>query len=527
MSLKYKDQIKKINKELAKLNNYEAYHLSETYEKALAIYQESKTLNYFDGMAEASHLIGNNYFSKGEYQLALNQYQKALSISQTTENVRLQFRSLSNIGIIFLKQGLFSNSLFYHLGASRLFEKYLVNTAKNNNLLNMLYSNIGTTLMRLKLYEDAEKYLYAALNITVNSDHDRVIYLKTHSNVVILFNRIGRLADSKKLLDKMEKAIEGHEKPYINYVLLTSKAHYNYYIDNFEAANNYFNRAFNYCQQNLSALDDIEFVFDWCALLSDKGRFTELESLLVRIEAAMENIDTSKEIDVLLYRYIISKSKGKINEALEFLEKANILKDEYYIKNQQLVANGLVHVTNMQAEYLELSNKFNKDTLTRCYSRDIFEKINSELKEYKKAHRSISLIMMDIDCFKQFNDNYGHSQGDKILRQIAGITHEILNEDSSYFIRYGGDEFIIILLDYTQEMAELEGRKIQESVKAANIPHSYSSVAKILTVTMGIKSYPYAKYEDITSYIDEADIELYRGKSAGRDCIYSNGRRLV
>jgi len=162
------------------------------------------------------------------------------------------------------------------------------------------------------------------------------------------------------------------------------------------------------------------------------------------------------------------------------------------------------------------------DELTKLYNRTYFNHISAKIVgdciRYKKP---LSMIMIDIDYFKKFNDKYKHQEGDYIIAKVAKIIKSGARRSLDLAFRYGGDEFIIMLPDTDNEGAVSVANDIQNAVRNLNIPHEESDrPEKIVTITQGIYSgIPSCNTEFcIYQFIKNADSALYAAKLKGRNC---------
>lgn len=158
----------------------------------------------------------------------------------------------------------------------------------------------------------------------------------------------------------------------------------------------------------------------------------------------------------------------------------------------------------------ELQNLSFKDSLTQLYNRRYFSRfIHDELKSLKRTQQNSCLMLVDIDFFKQVNDNYGHAIGDDVLAEMARVFKSIMRE-ADLAARWGGEEFIFLLPDTTSADAKnLAGRlldKVRENEFAA---------AGQLTVSIGLSQYQ--DNETFESWFDRTDTALYEAKAQGRD----------
>lgn len=148
------------------------------------------------------------------------------------------------------------------------------------------------------------------------------------------------------------------------------------------------------------------------------------------------------------------------------------------------------------------------DALTGTYNRKIMTEIVDKDKHFLSTQNDISVIMFDLDHFKNINDSYGHSVGDNVLIEISSLISSLLPEDSK-FIRWGGEEFLIISYD-TLEATVALAERIRSAVeeKTFDVPN--------VTISAGIAPYDGSNYEITIKHADEA---LYKAKESGRNCV--------
>ncbi|MFM2482799.1 diguanylate cyclase domain-containing protein [Celerinatantimonas sp. YJH-8] len=161
------------------------------------------------------------------------------------------------------------------------------------------------------------------------------------------------------------------------------------------------------------------------------------------------------------------------------------------------------------------------DSLTAIANRRRFDEILE--KEWYRAARgqtSIAMILLDIDYFKQYNDNYGHQQGDKCLIQIGQALRDCMKRGSDFVARYGGEEFAVILPAQDLEDAQKVAKFIQEQIAELQIPHDYSHLeSPYVTVSIGITSFIPSDSTQPESLFLAADQALYLAKHCGRNQI--------
>ena len=158
------------------------------------------------------------------------------------------------------------------------------------------------------------------------------------------------------------------------------------------------------------------------------------------------------------------------------------------------------------------------DGLTNIRNRrffdETFEKTFSEIKRDKK---SLAVLMIDIDFFKPYNDNYGHGQGDETLRKVAKALEKTIKRASDFVARYGGEEFVILLKDINKDGVEAVANNLLNAVRELKITHEFSKIENYVTVSIGASFYN--SNSDVTKLelLLKADETLYNVKNSGRN----------
>lgn len=176
---------------------------------------------------------------------------------------------------------------------------------------------------------------------------------------------------------------------------------------------------------------------------------------------------------------------------------------------------GIIILADIVFLLIKWRKKSYTDHMSRLYNR---EYLTGYMKKNKKklAGKPLSLLMIDIDYFKQYNDYYGHVQGDKGIKALAEILSESVRK-KDLVIRYGGEEMLVILQETTADCAKDIAERVRKNLADKHISHEKSEVSDRLTVSMGIYTV-YYNGEDIFELIEKADELLYQAKRKGRDC---------
>ena len=158
------------------------------------------------------------------------------------------------------------------------------------------------------------------------------------------------------------------------------------------------------------------------------------------------------------------------------------------------------------------------DGLTEIPNRRAFDDIRErEWKRCQRSRRPISILMIDVDMFKQYNDNYGHTAGDDCLIRIAEELSSSVQRPGDFVFRYGGEEFAVILTDTDHKGALYMGELFRNALATLAIPHSKSEIASHITISVGTATCiptPTSSPEMLT---ESADNMLYEAKKSGRN----------
>lgn len=246
-------------------------------------------------------------------------------------------------------------------------------------------------------------------------------------------------------------------------------------------------------------------------VLNEYEKAYEIEEQREEVEKEIRNKNIKQSLI-----YVSEKIKAEENE-----EDINRLKFQRTVVALIIIA--LIVVLRLKStEYrreLKLKEEYNKklkelalqDSLTGVWNRRKLHEATKELQELDKE-RKVTFIMIDIDFFKLYNDNYGHLEGDKVLLQVAETLHKVFEND--VVGRYGGEEFYILLDNYDGEYIENKLKNLINKIKELDIEHKKSQVKDRVSISIGASI---GKIYDIDNVILKADKNLYEVKENGRD----------
>lgn len=175
---------------------------------------------------------------------------------------------------------------------------------------------------------------------------------------------------------------------------------------------------------------------------------------------------------------------------------------------------------------IELQRMTHSDGLTGVFNRRRFDEyIQEEWNRALRDQSALSVLMIDIDDFKQYNDTYGHLAGDEVLKKVASTLQLNVGRSTDLVARFGGEEFALIMRTTPQEGAFAVARRLRQSVQDLGLVHGQSSVAGLLTVSVGGASVIPSRDGSFLDLIEAADKALYEAKRAGKnqEVMYEGG----
>ena len=286
---------------------------------------------------------------------------------------------------------------------------------------------------------------------------------------------------------------------------------------------------------------------------TQKHQFWGLVAITLKFPQVLENaeLEIFKEHDLIYElwrinpdteeRQVIAHSPGHENPHVNFVERnVHIPNAEWYLKvwlihvwynfieTYILIAAGLLTsllvfiVVHNNTELRRMKGVFEEmskiDPVTGIYNRRYLdENLKRTINFLSRSHGTLSLLMIDVDLFKNYNDAYGHNKGDTCLKTIAEGLRASLMRANDFVARYGGEEFTVVLPNTDENGARMVADRLLESIRNRNIPHKASNVADHVTISIGVTTGVVQQTLTEDDYIKQADKALYMSKQNGRD----------
>ena len=225
-------------------------------------------------------------------------------------------------------------------------------------------------------------------------------------------------------------------------------------------------------------------------------------------------------IFIIIYQFL--NTIKSIAYYLKQLEVGIIPDNRLEIKSfaeMNLVAESINNLVRYMRENSDLQRKSEMDALTELPNRMSYDQYSEDLEKYLRANpRSLGVEILDIDYFKQFNDNYGHQMGDECIRMIAGVLLKLTQDHPKvYAARYGGDEFVIIYPGSLHSEIETMVKELKKNVQKMAMEHKHSKASDVVTITQGVCFDIFSPYASISDFLKRADDALYEEKKIRRN----------
>lgn len=454
----------------------------------------AETLNMPEQMAEAYNQLGNTYQVMSDFGRSISCYLDALDIIRENGLTCREGSILNNIGALYMTLEDYDRAAEYFLQS---YEKDM--TASTTSAVLLL--NLASIYAKKKLHDSADRYMKAAMDALKDKDD-----LLMNS---WCFLTQGELAQSK---GRMSEAIENYKK------------------------------AIGLCRETGDLFNECDMGVKVGQLLMEAGNYEDALKVLTGthdISGDLKSSEVRRKLALLIAKCYTALGQEKAS--LEYYKLHSIYVEQAENENMENQRNSVFlqvqqHETNLERIRLkQLSEELLRktDELKEAYAtmerqaiidsltgirnrRSMDSMLDASWKKCQDESKPFTLMLVDLDCFKNYNDHYGHPAGDENLKRVAKSLQDTLG-DERLVGRFGGDEFIAILPGLTGDEARVLGNRMIENVKGLRIPHERNEASSIQTITIGAISLVPGKDDLQSSVLHMADNALYEGKKQGKD----------
>lgn len=239
------------------------------------------------------------------------------------------------------------------------------------------------------------------------------------------------------------------------------------------------------------------------------------------IEAQLHETNTKLQAEVVVRR----RAELTLKSLVSLISQQ---RDDLEIMLDTLMVHGDVLDAQWQQQISQANVLASSDGLTQIANRRRFDEyLTDQWQKMACVRAPLSVLLCDIDCFKQYNDTYGHPAGDDCLKLIVKALNSATYRSNDLLARYGGEEFAAILPQTDLKQALNVAQRMQEAIADLKIPHSASATGPYVTLSIGIASLIPSEQQPASFLLDEADRKLYDAKHQGRNYIAYNELDLL
>ncbi len=438
----------------------------------------------------ANNLLGIVSLNRGNAPLAMDYYMDAINYCYEYSLPDLEFLVHMNLAALYLDIADADNAIYYYERCRRYLDKHSDIEGYINSLTAICVGLGKSYLLKgdIKKAEDCDAVI-----------EDRCMGSASMLDLLVIYTFRARLGLSLGQRDETMRCIEIIDRHF---------------------------------SDELPVMDIFDDVYDFMRLLLEIKEYDTLVHMLKLMEQPVDTTgikNLQKKLLTLKMKYQKETGQTEAYEksGVEFFELSQIMDQENDRMIRDTIAlrnryNDLSVLTNeVRRENEVLLKKSETDPLTGMYNR---QKLNTYgdviFERARKNGRWLAIEILDIDYFKEYNDNYGHQAGDRCIRFVADAIMELKNNKGVFCSRYGGDEFVIIYEDYDDTEVFAMAKRLKERIVEMAFEHKYTKVpVGVVTISQGIFWGIPENGESLWNYLHSADNNLYKVKKKSRNSI--------
>lgn len=470
----------------ANLYLFDAFFTRDDHEKARFYLLRTQSLcdryQYNDLLMVMHNLAGLYYQDLFDEHSALQHYLLGLDLAQRLNNPITESKIYNNLGICLRRRYDNAAALHYFNAAYETIKPHFCEQERSTTI--SFLCNAAEVYQAMNMVEESESALKKAQELYTDNQYS-YYQLKSTWN-----GHYAISGDKEKSISIAQELIDDGLSNFSHTQFVSSA-----YFEVFD---------------HMLFLDCKEMTYRYLTLLesySSHKKIGDYYNYIVRKTRYYQRYGTSEECDKVYREFY--KTSLKLNEVDDAMRVENIL-------SKINLTQALFDLKTIRNENKQLENASHIDELTHLYNRRYLLKLKSKVL-IGQDNFQLGYVMLDVDYFKEYNDFYGHFKGDEALRHVADILIKH-NKKDIYASRYGGDEFLVLFVNYTKEQIEHYIQCIQKDLKTCNVPHEKSKCASQLTLSIGFSN-GYATNETLHNHLLAcADKALYQAKDKGRNC---------
>lgn len=497
-----------------------------SYCEKLLAYGEEHNDSYLLGFAY--YYMGDAYYFLGDTNKQIAVLYSGLEHLKISENYDLTARAYNLLGITYNTQGNLNASLDYYLQGLNICNSYNLSYVSG-----MICSNISILFNSVGNHEKAIEFIQRALNnyLALESTQNVVNNLTaTYLALGQTYLCLDKLAEATECMKKIDSYLPQVPADYIGISAAVFKAMLAHSLGFYDDRDAYVQEIAAISLQKYSLLSFYDDLMTLVHFLLDIGKYTALLEIVEHMDTLAAE-DQNYHIQLELTKIKLSYYQQTQQDFL-FLHSARrfyelLLQQE--AENKKIMSDAI----DLRFSLQEMQNKNKKmmheneklvlqsesDALTGLPNRYKLDSYaDALLSRALQNHLPLTVEILDIDYFKQYNDTYGHQAGDNCLVAIAKALHSMMNENV-FCARYGGDEFIIIYYNKTAKEVRQLAENLKQTITDLNIEHKGSLAAPYVTITQGLVTRIPKTGNRMWDFLHVADTALYEGKKQEKNTI--------
>lgn len=479
-------------------------------------------------------LVGFGYYYSGETYYLLNdgarffrEISKALEFLDKAREWELMGKCYNFLGIWATNRGNAPVALDYYLNG--------INYCRKNHLYQLeaiMNINVGAMNNQVHRFSEGQTYLEKAMEY-MKAHTDQEGY---HTYMCIIYENLAKsMIFQNKLRDVEELFYQIYHKHW-NYVdnvdrllVRCAEAIYFHKIGDTAKRDMRIDEVCRDISDEMPILDMFVDLYDFMELLLETDKDVAFWSIADIMEKLCGNCNIiHMQLQMISLKISFYRKHG---QNAEYLQAAGLYYELSQIQNretQDMINNVLnlrrsLEAANRMREEMEVQNrilmeKSELDPLTKLANRFRLNDVSLEI--YQKVLRcegTLAVEILDVDYFKEFNDNYGHQAGDNCLKAVSEAVEEVCRIHNGFCARYGGDEFVIIYQNLSKQDAMDYAAELKQKILAQKVPHEFSKAVCWVSVSQGICWGRAAQSVDVGDFLHRADEMLYRVKQVTRN----------
>lgn len=476
----------------------------------------------------ACYYSGETYYVLNDVANLFRYITRAITYLDQSEQWEMAARAYNVMAITSLNRGNAPIAMDYYLTGLSYCKKYHLQREEN-----MIHLNLGNLYLSNGQYSEAQKY-FEEVQRYVKNEKESEDYYSLMSCISVNLGKCCLFAKqperAQEFVDYIDRECMGHLQKSEQLDVLCFKTLYYHAVGRISMRDACIAKIHEQVDADMAVMDVFDDFYELCQMLleiDNEDAFWDILNVLEELTKDAKIINLQRRIISLKIKYYrrhhdnagYLQATGLYYELTEVMEREN----QYMIANMLAVRSSLERANERRREIervnATLQEKSETDPLTHLANRSRLNAYSEQAFERALwGGRPFAVEILDIDFFKEYNDNYGHQAGDECIVTIAKELDKMQN-NCIFCARYGGDEFVIIYEGMTEKEVFAKAKDLRECILARRIEHVYSKALPIVTVSQGICYDIPAKETRSRDFLHAADNLLYEVKKKSRNNI--------